>query len=262
MSTRAKKVFLFGFGFHPARHVAEVAAEIIQDMKEHTEVAQLITPNASQIVYYNERRHRALKDFYMHCRYILPDGMPIVWLSRLKRTRALHRLTGSDLFPKLWRYIVADQSESVFVLANEEIARKFGAEHPECHFIIPHMFGADDETYINELAAEVATAVNATNSKFVFLGLGYPKQEKLGMAITARLEEGLDHPVLILLLGASFEFYFGMKPRAPQWMRRNGLEWLHRFMQEPLRLWKRYTIDNFRFVMLALQELLRRTKDA
>ncbi len=60
----------------------------------------------------------------------------------------------------------------------------------------------------------------------------------------------------VLLLGASFEFYFGIKSRAPGWMQRNGLEWLHRFASEPRRMWKRYTVDNFRFAWMSLKELL------
>jgi N-acetylglucosaminyldiphosphoundecaprenol N-acetyl-beta-D-mannosaminyltransferase len=91
----------------------------------------------------------------------------------------------------------------------------------------------------------------------VFLGLNFPKQEKLGMHIAASLGDDAERSALVLLLGASYEFYFGLKPRAPRWMRRYGLEWLHRFMQEPLRLWKRYTVDNLRFIGLALKELFR-----
>ena len=77
------------------------------------------------------------------------------------------------------------------------------------------------------------------------------------MQIAAQLQEDSTQSVLLLLLGASFEFYFGFKPRAPRWMQDSGLEWLHRFMQEPGRLWKRYTVDSFRFMLIALRELFR-----
>jgi len=75
--------------------------------------------------------------------------------------------------------------------------------------------------------------------------------------VAKRLEaKGYDKGVLILLLGASFEFYFNLKKRAPAFYRKTGLEWLHRFMTEPKRLWKRYTIDIARFFWISFKELL------
>jgi N-acetylglucosaminyldiphosphoundecaprenol N-acetyl-beta-D-mannosaminyltransferase len=256
MSMRRPTISLFGFRFRKATDIRAVADEIMQDLPQPG-LRHLITPNASTIVYYNERRHRELKSFYSDCRYILPDGMPIVWLSRLKQTPRLYRLPGSDLFPELWHRIKAAGLPAVFVVANEALAKRLGAEWAGCRFLIPRMFSADDDAYITELAAEVGAAVRASNASFVFLGLNFPKQEKLGMRIASALADDAQRSVLVLLLGASFEFYFGLKPRAPRWMRRYGLEWLHRFMQEPLRLWKRYTVDNLRFIGLALKELFR-----
>ena len=63
-------------------------------------------------------------------------------------------------------------------------------------------------------------------------------------------------PAVMLGVGAAFNIHAGMKSQAPGWMQRAGLEWLFRFFQEPGRLWKRYLIQNPRFVALALAELL------
>jgi len=257
MSSPLPTVCLLGFHFSTAAHISTVVEEIMQDVGTPG-VRHLITPNASQVVYYNEAHNLPLKAFYTHSRFILPDGMPIVWLSRLKGIGNLHRLPGSDLFPELWPHIRAKALPAVFVLPNEEIAQRLKAEYPDSSVIVPRMFARDDDAYIAELAAEVARAVLATKARFVFLGLGFPKQEKLGMQIAARLGEAADHSVLILLIGASFEFYYGFKMRAPSWMQESGLEWLHRFLQEPGRLWKRYTVDSFRFILLALRDLFRR----
>ncbi len=53
---------------------------------------------------------------------------------------------------------------------------------------------------------------------------------------------------LLIGVGAAFDFHAGTKRQAPVWMRRAGLEWLFRMLSEPRRLWKRYTINNARFV--------------
>ncbi len=58
-------------------------------------------------------------------------------------------------------------------------------------------------------------------------------------------------------IGVSFEFVAGMVKRAPVWMQRSGLEWLHRLAMEPRRLWKRYAVTNPRFAALVLREYTR-----
>ena len=66
----------------------------------------------------------------------------------------------------------------------------------------------------------------------------------------------LEVPVMIAV-GAAFDFIAGLKPQAPRWMQRAGLEWLFRFMSEPQRLWKRYLIGNSRFIYCLLKDMFR-----
>lgn len=65
-----------------------------------------------------------------------------------------------------------------------------------------------------------------------------------------------------LCVGAAFDFIAGTKRRAPEWMQRCGLEWLHRLCSEPRRLAKRYAFGNARFAALLVPELLRINRDA
>jgi N-acetylglucosaminyldiphosphoundecaprenol N-acetyl-beta-D-mannosaminyltransferase len=93
-------------------------------------------------------------------------------------------------------------------------------------------------------------------SRFLFIGISDPKQSLISKKIDELINLGnKDIYFSTALLGASFEFYLGKSKRAPQWMQQCGLEWLYRFALEPKRLWRRYTIDNFKFLMLALKEL-------
>jgi N-acetylglucosaminyldiphosphoundecaprenol N-acetyl-beta-D-mannosaminyltransferase len=57
-------------------------------------------------------------------------------------------------------------------------------------------------------------------------------------------------------VGAAFDFHAGIKPQAPSWLQRLGLEWFFRLLTEPRRLWKRYLYHNPRFLVLALFDLL------
>jgi len=124
---------------------------------------------------------------------------------------------------------------------------------------VPGMFAKDDDTYIEQFADKVSDGIISNRSRFIFLGLGFPKQEILGKRIAELLgEKEYNGRVLFMLLGASFEFYFGMKKRAPAFIQKSGLEWLYRFAKEPGRLWKRYTVDNVRFLRLVLKEIGKR----
>ena len=260
------RVELFGFPFTRARSVREVAEDIMVKaaLDFGNNCCFLITPNASTIVYYSEYRHRYLKQCYAQADYVLADGVPIVLISRLPWMKELpSRLPGSDLFPVLWQQIIAAHLPVTMVLSTDKLAGLYESSYEGCRVIVPGYFQAGDEAYIRELAAAAADQIVRTGSRFLFLGLNFPKQEKLGLAVKAELKRrGYNGGVLILLLGASFEFYFGLKSRAPQWMQRTGLEWLYRFACEPRRLWKRYTIDNLRFLAIVLRELFTRKKKA
>ena len=87
--------------------------------------------------------------------------------------------------------------------------------------------------------AAVVARINARGAGVVFIGLGCPKQE-YWMA----LHRGRVTAVMIGV-GAAFDFHAGTVRRAPAWMRDTGLEWLHRLLREPGRLWKRYLVTKY-----------------
>ncbi|MBS1689307.1 MAG: WecB/TagA/CpsF family glycosyltransferase [Bacteroidetes bacterium] len=255
-----QRITIFDFDFISAASVNDVVADIMEHVSTNTAgIDFLITPNAYQLVHFAEKKNAAIKHFYKHATYVLPDGMPIVWLGKLLKKDIKHRLTGSDLFPALWQQIKKQNLYTTFVLPDDNISHLFQQEYAQCSCFVPAFFNAADGQYIATLAASVAANIIKNNALFVFLGLGFPKQELLAMQLEKTLKEkGYAKPVLFLLLGASFEFYFGLKKRAPAFFQKSGLEWLYRFAKEPRRLWKRYTIDNLRFLSIVTKEILKR----
>ena len=93
--------------------------------------------------------------------------------------------------------------------------------------------------------------INDSGAGIVFIGLGCPKQE-IWMAKNREKINGV-----MLGVGAAFDFHAGTIKRAPLIMQQLGLEWLHRLLSEPGRLWKRYFITNTRFIYLACRDLLK-----
>ena len=101
---------------------------------------------------------------------------------------------------------------------------------------------------------EICETVNKTGAELLVLGLGAPKQELWVTAYASQLKVKT-----ALCVGATIDFLAGEKPRAPMWMRRVGLEWLHRMLSEPKRLAKRYFIDAVEFPKIVFKAwLLRR----
>jgi len=96
--------------------------------------------------------------------------------------------------------------------------------------------------------SDVVSRIRASGSRIVFVGLGCPKQEFWMAAYTPHL------PALLIGVGAVFDFLAGTCPRAPVWMQKLGLEWLHRLATQPRKTWRRYATTNPVFVWHVLKE--------
>jgi N-acetylglucosaminyldiphosphoundecaprenol N-acetyl-beta-D-mannosaminyltransferase len=176
-----------------------------------------------------------------------PDGMPLVWLSHRAGHREVSRVYGPDLMLHLAQRSAETGHRHFFYGGApgvaEHLARNLSHRYPGLHVAgthTPPML----PTGALECDATIA-AINASDADVVWVGLGTPKQD--WWVINHR--HLLNAPVLIAV-GAAFDFHTGRVRQAPGWMQSHGLEWLFRLSQDPKRLWRRYTIDNARFLML------------
>jgi len=175
----------------------------------------------------------------------IADGMPLVWASRLQRTPLPERVAGSDLIFKLSQAL-AEQRRSVFLLGGdpgtaEATARVLSSKYPglviagtSCPPI-----GFENDA---QKCQEIASLLTESDPDVVFVALGSPKQEYL----IRRLRRLLPATWWIGV-GISFSFACGHIKRAPAWMRRIGLEWVHRMLQDPARLFRRYLLAGLPF---------------
>lgn len=191
-------------------------------------------------------RDRSFRDLCSTATLRLPDGAPLVWASRLKRTPLRERVAGSDLIWSLsqrageesWRvYFLGGNPGTAAGAANELAARYPGLSvaGTEC----PPMGFDKDPTYLAALGERLREA----RPHLVFVALGSPKQER----VIRVLREATPSSAWFLGIGISFSFVVGEVRRAPRWMQRIGLEWLHRLLQEPRRLARRYLVDGLPF---------------
>ena len=186
-----------------------------------------------------------------------PDGMPLVWLSRLRGHRSAGRVYGPDLMLALCERSRTTKHRHFFYGGGpgvaDLLARKLQARHPGLVVAGTHTpplrpIDADEDR-------AVVDAINAAAPDIVWVGLGTPKQDYFVARHRARLRA----PALIAV-GAAFDFHAGVLRQAPRWMQRSGLEWLFRLAQEPRRLAYRYLVYNPLFLWnVALQAVGLRT---
>jgi len=180
------------------------------------------------------------------------DGMPIVLLSRLLRDPLPARVAGSNLVPDLCPRCKAEGLR-FYVLggAEEALAEALAAMERKAGFPMP--IAGSDHSFVKlgEEQPEIVERINAAKPDILFVALGNPKQELW----LARNAAALDVPVA-LGIGGSFNFVAGRVKRAPRWMQKCSLEWVHRIAQEPGRLWRRYAYGLVKFSWLSLLHLL------
>jgi N-acetylglucosaminyldiphosphoundecaprenol N-acetyl-beta-D-mannosaminyltransferase len=182
---------------------------------------------------------------------VTPDGMPLVWLSRLWGNPHVRRVCGPDLMleccsrglAKGLRHFFYGGAEGVADLLSARLRSRSPNLNVVGTYCPPFRPLTDDED------TAVIRLINDARPDIVWVGLSTPKQERWMSAHVGRISA----PVMIGV-GAAFDMHAGLKPRAPRWMQRSGLEWLFRLAMEPRRLWRRYLVNNPSFVWhVALQ---------
>jgi N-acetylglucosaminyldiphosphoundecaprenol N-acetyl-beta-D-mannosaminyltransferase len=248
---------LFGFNFLSDRDVTAVVDRITGPQPVDELLPLVVTPNVDYIVRLREAGLSDLAEPLRRARYILPDGQPIVWTSRLTGEPLAARLPGSTMFPIVWKRVVEDRRRVVVIAATPETAGLLQHEYPEAGIVVPPHFDAEDPSQLAKVVAACLGVIDEVKPEFVFVGISFPKQQRIALALIEILSAAGEHIPLFLLLGGSFEMYLGRVPRAPRWMQATGLEWMFRFLLEPRRLFRRYFVTDMRFLWVFLTELAR-----
>ena len=184
----------------------------------------------------------------------LPDGRPIYWAGRLQGIRELTQVSGPDFLPALLAEETDPPLKHYFYGSRPEVVAAL-IDRLEAKFPNARIVGAESPLYQEptvEDNGEAIRRITQSGANVVWVGLGAPKQE-LWMAKHWRSLK----PAVLLGVGAAFDFHARWVKRAPVWVRKLGFEWLHRLLQEPGRLWKRYASTNTMFLYFLLKELHR-----
>ena len=206
----------------------------------------VVTPNLDHL-----RRFQSDREFQNlvgQADLVTADGMPLIWFSRLQGTPLPERVAGSSVINTL-SCAAGKEGRSIYLMGGDPgTAEEAGAilceRYPGLRLAgtsCPQVGATIDESTCQHLIAELTEA----QPEIIFVGLGSPKQERLIAALKPSLPNAW-----WLGVGISFSFVCKRVQRAPRWMQKLGLEWVHRLWQEPQRLAKRYLVDGLPFAAI------------
>ncbi|MBF4988563.1 WecB/TagA/CpsF family glycosyltransferase [Methylophilus sp. 14] len=247
---------MFGITIH--KFSMNGAIDVLQEWLQFgdNDCKYVVTPNVDHVVLLE--KNPAFKQAYDHAAMVVADGRPVVLASRILGKALPETVPGSDLVPNIFERFQQQQLPlRIYLLGampgvGEVAAANIKSQWPvvEVVGILSPDFGFEkDPAYCDRICQSVAEA----KADLLVIGLGAPKQEIWVDKHAHKL------PVKVALcVGATIDFLAGNKPRAPMWMRKTGLEWLHRMCSEPKRLVKRYAVDAIIFPRLFIREWMKK----
>lgn len=222
------------------------------DLSEAREVAAtfgtgrygyIVTPNVDHVIrHYDDAHFRTL---YSHAAVVLLDSRWLAGMLAVFKRQKLKTCLGSDLTAELFANVIYKQDRIILVGSTAEQAQQLRDQYglqKLLHIDPPMNFVANPAAI--EACLQQIEAIGTF--RFCFLAVGSPQQEVIAHQLRERgIAKGL-----ALCVGASVDFITGKERRAPQWMRALALEWLHRLIQNPRRMAKRYLIRDPRIFLL------------
>lgn len=189
---------------------------------------------------------------------VTPDGQPVRWALNLLHGAGLKdRVYGPRLTLEVCR-AAASEGVPVFFYGSDESTLNMLRERLPT--IVPGIIIAGTRpsrfgTATPEELDEIARAIRSTGARITFVGLGCPRQEVFAYENRDRLS------MPTIAVGAAFAYHAGIDEEPPAWMQKYGLQWLHRFVHDPRRLWHRYLVLNPRYVFGIARQKLGRNRD-
>lgn len=181
------------------------------------------------------------------CPIINADGQSIVWASNYLGHKIPERVAGIDIFTELVKISAEKGYKPYFFGATQEVVEtvvnKFKAQYPALE-----VAGYRNGYFNAQESTEIAEDIKKSGADILFVAFSSPKKE-----FWIKEHMGIMQVPFAMGVGGSFDVIAGKTTRAPKWMQNCGLEWFHRFIQEPRRMWKRYVIGNYKFIKLVIK---------
>lgn len=232
-----------GLGFDPLS-TDEVLARLAK-IGEDTPYGYIVTPNVDHIVRLHEDAElgRQLRPAYADSALCLCDSRILGLLARARGVR-LPVVPGSELTGLLFERLIHARDRVAIVGGDAALLRALQEKYQGVEFVqhCPPM-GLRRNPAARQAAADF---VARSGARFTFIAVGSPQQEM----IAAEAKAIVGAKGIALCIGAGLDFLTGRQKRAPRLARQLGLEWAHRLLSDPQRLWRRYLLEGPRVFLL------------
>lgn len=229
------------------RVTMEQALEKIDSLMKDSRPQLIVTANTEMVMMANH--DPLLFEIIKRAALVVPDGIGIVWASRMLKKPLYERVPGVELMDALLEKS-AQKGWKVFFLGAKPGIAEQAAANAQKKYAGLHVVGTDHGYFNKEQEQEVLVTIKAAEPDILFLALGVPKQEKWAAAHLGKL-----NVPLAMGVGGSFEILAGTSKRAPRWMCRSGLEWLYRLVKEPKRFGRMLALPQF-VIWVILEKML------
>ncbi|MBA7567215.1 N-acetylglucosaminyldiphosphoundecaprenol N-acetyl-beta-D-mannosaminyltransferase [subsurface metagenome] len=231
--------------------------KLAENLLEKSEKFYVCALNAFVTVKANEDKE--LLKIINNAKIVIPDGMSSVWYSRIlnNEDHLLKRIDGFKFFYEFSKiadkkgysyFFLGGKDDFILKIIKKRLNKEFKNIKLKGYFSPPFM-----KEFKGEINDIMINKVNECNTDILWVGLSAPKQEKWIYRNFDKLDIKMAAGI-----GAVFNFYAGVVKRAPEWMQKNGLEWLYRIYAEPKRLFMKYMVYNTKFMILVVKDLFKK----
>lgn len=217
------------------------AKEILISLLKKDSAQKIFTPNTEIVMECKE--NPKLRELINSAELVVPDGIGLIYGSRIRKKPLKERVTGFDLSMELLE-IAQDQELSLYLLGAKEGIAEEAVKNIKEKYNKIKIAGYHHGYFLRnpEEEKEIISEINETKPDIVFVGLGFPKQEEW----IAENSENLKTKILIGN-GGVIDILSGKSKRAPDIFIKLGLEWFYRLIKEPSRITRQLAIPKFLF---------------
>ena len=232
--------------------ITSTTVEFISDYLKNEKSKTVAICNANTLVrsYRNSNIQKKINSFDIKA----PDGFPVAKASKFLYNNNQKRVDGYKVFHETIKNGINSNLSHYFYGSNEKVVtlmiKKLKEEYPEIN--ISGYKCPPVKTYKELCEGEFVENMIKQNADVIWVSLGFPKQEEFILMLKNKFNVDSN----IVGIGAVFEWVAGTKIKAPEWVANLGFEWIFRLFQEPKRLYRRYLIDNFLFIIYFIKQYL------
>lgn len=229
-------------------------SEVIAMVEDYVRVGKFHSGsgiNADQLVKINESQ--TFKGIMQKSDILFADGMSVVVAANLLRTPLPERVGATDVFENLLSLAV-EKGYGVFFLGTTDKILAKAIEHYRSTYKGLKISGYHHGYWQPNEDDAIVEKINECSPDLLFLGISSPKKEEF----IERSKHKLKSVSFALGVGGAFDIHAGEHARAPVWMQKLFLEWFFRLLQEPRRLFWRYSVNNTKFLFLLSKGIIKR----